>query len=224
MELTKEQLLQIDNYIFSCGIKFYDVRTEIVDHFANVLEQKLDENPNLDFKNEVKNIHSDFSDLGFKKLQKEKVTSVKNKFHKQSINHLKTFFKLPKLLITGSIFGTLVFIMNAIDDKDTFFSILGFILIFLGFRLLFNVNMRDTKKETFLALNMTMNFFNTFYVGVMIFNIFTRSRNDESYLTPTYNYIELGVFVLLILFYWSGEHVYYQTKKLVKEQYPNVIV
>ena len=129
MELTKEQLLQIDNYIFSCGIKFYDVRTEIVDHFANVLEQKLDENPNLDFKNEVKNIHSDFSDLGFKKLQKEKVTSVKNKFHKQSINHLKTFFKLPKLLITGSIFGTLVFIMNAIDDKDTFFSILGFILI-----------------------------------------------------------------------------------------------
>ena len=61
--------------------------------------------------------------------------------------------------------------------------------------------MRDTKKETFLALNMTMNFFNTFYVGVMIFNIFTRSRNDESYLTPTYNYIELVVFVLLILFY-----------------------
>lgn len=50
MELTKEQLLQIDNYIFSCGIKFYDLRAEIVDHFANVLEQSLEENPTLNFK------------------------------------------------------------------------------------------------------------------------------------------------------------------------------
>jgi hypothetical protein len=56
MELTKEQLLQIDNYIYSCGIKFYDVRTEIVDHFANILEQKLDKNPDLNFKKEIENI------------------------------------------------------------------------------------------------------------------------------------------------------------------------
>ena len=40
-------ILQIDNYIFSCGIKYYDVRSEIIDHFANILEEKLDENPNL---------------------------------------------------------------------------------------------------------------------------------------------------------------------------------
>ena len=56
MELTKEQLLQIDNYIFVCGIEYYDVRTEIVDHFANILEQKLDENPSLNFKKEIQTI------------------------------------------------------------------------------------------------------------------------------------------------------------------------
>ena len=53
MELTKAQLLQIDDYIFSCGIKYYDVRSEIVDHFANILEEKLAKNPSFDFKNEI---------------------------------------------------------------------------------------------------------------------------------------------------------------------------
>ena len=224
MELTKEQLLQIDNYIFSCGIKFYDVRTEIVDHFANILEEKLDENPDLNFKREIENIHRNFSDRGFSKLLKEKTKAVQTKFYKQSLKHLITFFKLPKIIIILVITSVLFYVMNVINDKETFFAVLSFVLIFLGFRLLFNVNMRDTKKETFLVLNMTLPFFNVFYLFVMIFNFFTRSRNDESYLTPTYNYIELVVFVLLILFYWSGEHVYYQNKKLIKKQYPNILV
>ena len=224
MKLTNEQVLQIDNYVSNSGIKYYDVKNEIIDHFATILEQKLAENPKLDFKQEIANIQDSFSDTGFKKLQEEKTKSVKNQFLKQSLQHLISFLKLPKILITVSIFGLLIFIMNFINDKETFFSILGFILIFMGFRLLFNVNMRDTKKETFLVLNMSMYFFNAFYLGVMIFNFITRYRNEESYLNNTFNYLELIVFMLLILFYWSGEHVYYQTKKVVKKQYPNVVV
>ena len=104
MELSKEQLLQIDNYIFSCGIKFYDVRAEIVDHFANILEEKLAKNPTLDFKKEIINIHRNFSNAGFKKLLKEKQKSVSKKFYKQSLKHLSTFFKLPKIIITIALF------------------------------------------------------------------------------------------------------------------------
>ncbi len=224
MELTKEQILQIDNYLKICGIKFYDVKAEIVDHFANILEQKLDKNPNLDFKKEIENIHKDFSDHGFQKLLEEKTKAVKKRFYKQSFKYLITFFKLPKIILTFIVFFALYSVMNFLDDKEIFFAILSFILIFLGLRLLFNVNMRDTKKETFLSLNTTMDFFNAFYFCVMIFNFFTRNRSDESYLSTTNNNLELGVFMLLILFYWSGEDVYYQTKKTVKKQYPNVII
>jgi hypothetical protein len=135
-----------------------------------------------------------------------------------------TFFTLPKAIITVALFYGLFLIMNFVENKDTFFSILSAILILLGFRLLFNVNMRDTQKNTFLILNMTMNFFNVFYLFVMIFNFFTRNRNEQSFLNTTNNYIELGVFILLLLFYWSGEFIFYQNKKVVQEQYPNVIV
>jgi hypothetical protein len=224
MELSKKQLLQIDNYVVVCGIKYYDVRTEIVDHFATILEKRLDENPDLSFKTEIENIHKDFSDRGFSKLLEEKTKAVKKRFYKQSLQHLTTFFKLPKIIITGIFIVSLFFAMNYVDDKDTLFAILGFVLIFLVFRLLFNVNIRDTKKESFLVLNMTMHFFNVFYLFVAIFNFFSGIGGSESLLNGTHNSIQLGVFALLLLFYWSGEYVYYQNKKLIKEQYSNILV
>ena len=224
MELTKEQLLQIDNYIFSCGIKFYDVRTEIVDHFANILEQKLEENPTLNFKQEIINIHKNFSENGFKKLLKEKTKSVQKRFYKASLKHLITFFRFPKIIVSGGFFYFLILIMNLVEDKEVFFSILSFILLFLGFRLLFNVNMRNSNKQTFLVLNMTLNFFNSFYLLVMIFNFSASHRIIGSFFNFTDNYIYLGIFTLLILFYWSGEYVYYQNKKEVIKQYPNLVV
>ena len=224
MELSQEQLLQIDNYIFSCGIKFYDVRTEIVDHFANILEQKLEENPTLNFKQEIINIHKNFSENGFKKLLKEKTKSVQKRFYKASLKHLITFFRFPKIIVSGGFFYFLILIMNLVEHKEVFFSILSFILLFLGFRLLFNVNMRNSNKQTFLVLNMTLNFFNSFYLLVMIFNFSASHRIIGSFFNFTDNYIYLGIFTLLILFYWSGEYVYYQNKKEVIKQYPNLVV
>ncbi|WNW01297.1 hypothetical protein RRF68_09855 [Tenacibaculum sp. HL-MS23] len=37
MELTNLQIQEIDNYITVCGIKYYDVKTEIIDHFASII-------------------------------------------------------------------------------------------------------------------------------------------------------------------------------------------
>jgi hypothetical protein len=224
MELTNQQLIQIEKYISSCGIKFYEVRAEIVDHFASILEQRLDENPDLDFRKEMISIYKGFSDFGFKKFLKEKTKSVQKRFYKDSLNHLITFFKLPKIIISLGLLFSLVLIMSFFEDKDAFFSLLSLLLLFLGFRLLFNVNMRDDKKETFLVLNMTMHFFNSFYLMFIIFGFITRKRVEESFLNETYNYIQIAVFVLLLLFYWSGEYVYYQNKKEVIKQYPKIFV
>ncbi len=47
MKLTKEQIQEIESYLIACGVKWYDVRIELVDHFANTLEEKLEENPAL---------------------------------------------------------------------------------------------------------------------------------------------------------------------------------
>jgi hypothetical protein len=225
MELSKEQLLQIDNYIFSCGIKFYDVRTEIVDHFANILEQKLDENPDLVFKKEIINIHRNFSDRGFSKLLKEKTKSVQKKFYKQSLKHFVTFFKLPKVIISGGFFYALFQIMNLFEDKETFFQVLTGLGLVTVFSIFLNSYLKKKKKkEIFLALDMNNNLFHHINNAVIYFNTITIFRGDESFLNPIHNNIQLVIFVLALFFYWSCQTVFFKNKKVIQEQYPNVIL
>ena len=224
MEISKEQLLQIDQYLLKCGVKFLDVRSEIVDHFASILEKKLNNNPGLDFNKETQNIHSNFKDNGFKNLLKEKTKSVQKRFYKQSVAQLITFFKLPKILIMVALFCALYWSMSFMEETASFFSVLSGVLIFLGFRLLFNVNMRNSKKDTFLVLNMTLYFFNIFYVCVMIFNFASGVKNEIYFLIFSTSFIKLVVFVFLLLFYWSGEYVYRQNKKEIQKQYPNCVL
>ena len=225
MELTKEQLLQIDTYIAVCGIKYYDVRAEIVDHFANILEQKLDDNPNLDFKKEIENIHRNFSDKGFSKLLKEKTNSVTKIFYKDSLKHLISFFKLPKIIFTGVLFYGLFLLMNLFENKENYFNIVtgfGFFLILLIFRQIYISKKQD--KEPFLKLGMNTDFLQLFNFTIISFNSITIFRNSESFLNATYNIIQLGIFVIIFLFFLATEYVFYQNKKLIKEQYPNILV
>lgn len=218
MEITKEQLTQIDNYLTTCKIKYEDVKKELVDHFASILEIKLQDNPKLDFHQELENIHKNFGKNGFKDLLDEKTKSVTKQFYKQSFLELQSFFTIPKIILSLSLFFGLWQLMQWNEDKGSFFSILGIILIFLGFRLLFLINIRNSKKVNFLALDITEHFFNKFYLGVMIFNFFVRF-DKETYLNQFYILTLLIAFFLLVLFYWCGEYVFYQKKKYVEKIY-----
>jgi hypothetical protein len=187
MELSKEQLLQIDNYISVSGVKYYDVRTEIVDHFANILEQKLDKNPDLNFKKEIQNIHRNFSDRGFSKLLEQKTKSVSKKFYKQSLKHLITFFKIPKIIITGALFYALFLIMSLFEDKKTYFMILTGIGLLLSILIIAKGKGGKNKKEKFLTLDMTSNFFQVFHFFAVFLQLFN-NRSEEGYVNQTYNY------------------------------------
>jgi len=222
MELNKEQIQKIDQYLLSCGIQFVDVRMEIVDHFANSLEARLTKNPDLDFVKEIERIHKEFGDNGFKDLIDEKTKAVRKIFYKQSINHLFTFFKLPKILLTIGLFFGLYQMISLFEDRNNFFYMLLGIAIFLGFRLLFMVNLRDAGKNKFLMLNMTLPFFNVFYGFVMLLQ-FIDDRGEESLHNPLHNALHIGCFVLLYLFCWCGEYIYYKNKKDVTIKYPNFL-
>jgi len=225
MDLSKEQLLQIDNYIFVCGIQFYDVRTEIVDHFAHILEQKLEENPALNFKHEIINIHKNFSDNGFKKLLEEKTKSVTKKFYKQSFKHFVIFFKLPKIIISVALFYGLYLLMNRFGDKEVFFLFVNGFTLLLVARIFYQHWKKErNKREPFLVLNKTNSFLQVVHFVFISFNTIIDFRNEESFLNATHNNSQLIAFVVLLLFYWSGEAVFIQNKKLVQKQYPNILV
>ena len=225
MKLTKEQIKQIDNYIFSCGIEWFDVRMELVDHFANSLEHKLEENPSLDFKQAIINEHKSFSDRGFEKLLKTKIKAVEKNFYKQVFKHLKSFFKIPKIIISASIFYGLVLIMNLFSNKENFFAGLTLILFAIFVISLVRIAIeKKSKKVPFLILNNTTLFLQLSNGLMIIFSNITNFRTEESFLNATYNYIQLAIFVLLILFYWCAEYVYSKNKQYVKTNYPQIAI
>lgn len=225
MKLTKEQIQQIDNYIFSCGIEWFDVRMELVDHFANSLEHKLEENPSLDFKQAIVNEHKSFSDQGFKKLLNTKTKAVEKQFYKQVFKNLKSFFKLPKIFISASIFYALVLIMNLFANKENFFTGLTFIVFAIIVVLIVRMLKEKKKKKTrFLILNKTDIFIQLFNGLMIMFSNITNFRTEESFNNSIYNYMQLAVFVLLMLFYWCAEYVFYMNKQYVKTNYPEIAI
>jgi hypothetical protein len=212
MELTKEQILQIDSYLNACHITFEDVKKELIDHFATILEVKLAENPTINFQEELQQIHKNFGENGFKSLLDEKKNSITKQFYNSTFSELKQFFSIPKILTTVFLSLVLWKIMELSSDKVTFFTILSFVLIFLGFRLLFLINIRNSTKRHFLTLEITEHFFNSFYVFVMIFN-FLVSTNSETFENPFFTISMLSAFIMLVLFYCCGEFVFYKKRR-----------
>lgn len=212
MEISKEQLTQIDNYLTTCKVKYEDVKKELLDHFASILEVKLKENPTLNFQEELQQVHKNFGENGFKTLLDEKKKSITRQFYKSTFTVLKQFFSIPKIVIT--VFFSLVLrqIMEQLSDKANFFNILSFVLIFIGFRLLFLINIRNSTKRHFLTLEITEHFFNSFYVCVMIFNFLVRFEK-ETLNNPFFTISLLLAFIILLLFYCCGEFVFYKKRK-----------
>ena len=147
MELTNLQTQEIDKYITVCGIKYYDVKTEIVDHFASILEIRLDENPNLNFKEAIIEEHKKFSDRGFKRLLETKTKTTHNRFVKQTIINFKSFFKLPKIIITIALFFLLKELMYFFQNKEVFFLLLAGIGLFIMLQLLARITLGLKQKK-----------------------------------------------------------------------------
>ena len=225
MKLTKEQILEIENYINACGIKWYDVKMELVDHFATSLENKLEGNPDLDFKQTIVNEHKNFSDRGFKKLLNTKTKAVEKQFYKQVFTHLKSFFNLPKIFISASVFYALVLIMNQFSNKENFFMGLTFIVFAIVVISLVRIVIeKKSKKVPFLILNNTTLFLQLSNGLMIVFSNITNFRTEDSFNNSTYNYIQLAIFVLLMLFYWCAEYVFFMNKKYVKTNYPEIAI
>ena len=224
MELSKEQTKELNGYLWSCGIHFYDVRDEILDHFASILETRLESNPDLDFKQEIIKIHKEFSPNGFKDFLIQKKKSVKKKFYTLTIKHLKTFFKLPKVIISIALFYLLVTCMNQYDTTSAFFTDINVVFLLVVIQLFVRMKLNN-NEEKLLVLKRSENMFSLIYsYYYLILQPLQIFRTDASYHNQTYNYLQIGLIVILLISYWCTEYVYYQNKKELEKQYPNVFI
>lgn len=110
-ELTHGQIQKIENYCEQQGVIFYDVKLEIVDHIATLVEQQFNKYPDLSFESIFHSTNTDFNKKAINKIIKEKEIAIATKNKKMQLCYLKSFFSFPKVIMTIGYFIFALFII-----------------------------------------------------------------------------------------------------------------
>jgi len=125
MEITKEQIQYIDEYLKKRGIKYWDLRTEMIDHLVSDIEQNL---ISKDFKAEfslaLKRAKWNGSLSG---INIEGWKNVNRKYRSAYLKGFINFFKSFKNIVT-LIFGLTVFYLISENVSLEVFSKISIVL------------------------------------------------------------------------------------------------
>ncbi len=105
-QITQAETQELFNLIERHAIQYYDVQIEIVDHYASAIEEIWEKEPDLSFLDAQKRIYRKFWD--FKTLEAEKKKALEKGYEKQLFGELKSWLKLPKIILT-LLFGWIIF-------------------------------------------------------------------------------------------------------------------
>ena len=115
MKLTSEQIDRLYQFTIKHFVEYYDLQTELVDHLANAIEQQWQENPNVTFEDALQTVFKKFGDSGFRKLLVQRKKALRIKSLKLIWSHFKTFFKIPRIILT---FLAVFFVFYILKNND----------------------------------------------------------------------------------------------------------
>ena len=98
--LTADQIQTIFDFTEKKYIKYYDVQLELVDHIADKIEALQTDDPHLTFDRALHKVYKSFGVFGFTKVQEEKMFGLQRYWMRHLWSYLKSYFKLPKIIIT----------------------------------------------------------------------------------------------------------------------------
>ena len=99
VELTPEQINQIIDAINNKGCPYLDLQSEMVDHIACAVEQKLEEYPNLTFDSALKSVLRKKPATGFYNVVNQRERMLKAYWWKILFKEIVGYFTIPKILL-----------------------------------------------------------------------------------------------------------------------------
>ncbi|MBW0176387.1 hypothetical protein [Sediminibacterium sp.] len=113
--LSDEQIQELYAYCKRKSISYYDIQVEIVDHMANAIEEKMQTNESLTFKQALELVHFSFGNLGLREIVEAKTTTMRKKYRKMRKRLFYTYFTFPKILLA-------IMILLSVITVDRFLS------------------------------------------------------------------------------------------------------
>lgn len=215
MELTKEQVQYIDHRLENDGIKFWDIRIEMLDHVVLDVEKNLKpENSEYEFKEIVQNSFEslgwkeNFNGGGFEYIFKQRLKSYNKNQNKNFIEYMKDTFLSGNFIlgILSLVFTVFYFQENKLALKSLFFIMIGFYIVFM---LKFAIKHKVMKSARLSSAILFASF------PITIFNI-------VFYMPKFFFDYEIGIFalswIMIVITAFSAIGVSYLNKELEKAQ------
>lgn len=165
MELNKEQIQFIENRLEDDGIKYWDIRIEMLDHVVTDVQNRIENGEQ--FKNAVQNSfvslgwRENFNGSSFEDIIKEKHNLFAKKYRKSFWAYFKTsVFKPSSLILIFSLITIFYFIYPyKVIFKYTLFTFLGIVTILFfyfltKYRVYKSVQLNNALTQAFLSLNL----------------------------------------------------------------------
>ncbi|MFT3902600.1 MAG: hypothetical protein QM727_05475 [Niabella sp.] len=135
--LTKEQIEHLYKFCVKHYVRYYDLQTELVDHLAASIEEKIQQKPDKDFLTALDETYATFGLFGFSRVVSERTDALQRKARKEHWRLFKSWFTLPKLAFTFTVFALLLLPMRQQWLWDTYTWLLiycaGATLLGLGY-------------------------------------------------------------------------------------------
>ncbi|RBW59372.1 hypothetical protein DS884_06440 [Tenacibaculum sp. E3R01] len=221
MELTKEQVQQINNFLEAIGVEYIDIRFEMVDHIASDIENKVSNIPAF---YEDQRLHTHFLKymLSRKKELKKRYDSIlKKKFWSDALFILKDMVQQvikPRNLAIISIVASISFYMNKLQSINTLYFP---IILLIGYITYYVLKTREFIK-TFGKLKIVHSY--SLAGGIIIniafqfFNLSKIGNNNGDWNSSLFNTMLISFFGLFL----SGES-FISKMNTIKEKYNYLI-
>ena len=118
--LTNDQVTIIENFCESKGVKYYDVRQELVDHMSEWIEHDQ-ENNHHSFEISFEKIQAVFTKQDFRAMVQSKARAVTAMVSRNYLHAFLDFFSWPKIFITAALVLVTILI-NKFADISKFQS------------------------------------------------------------------------------------------------------
>lgn len=210
MKLTKEQIKYVDDYLKNKGIKFWDVRLEMVDHLVSDMESHKG---SVDFDSLFKQslINANWHN-NLKKVNQESMKSVNRIYRTKLWKEMLSILKNP-LYLAGFVLFYLALRHLALLDVDIFKYVFVSICIFIFVMMIIEIIKIKVKKEG-KSINLQYGL-SYFYFGAMMINLPIQLIPKDSY----FLWFPL-VMCLFLLMTLAGYRVYKSAlKKVLKMKF-----
>ena len=222
--LTIDQVTVIENFCESKGVKYYDVRQELIDHMSEWIEHDQEIN-NHPFEVSFENMQSVFTKNDFRAMIRSKARAVTTMVSRNYLYAFLDFFSWPKIFITGALILVTILI-NRFADITKFQSagIYFFNLVNLSFgfgRGKTIYHNRFDKVQKLVSIRQVKRMQLIFLLPTIIYFTFSILYNENVILPLMWARIALFAFPLLILLTLAWRSASIEANEKIRRDYPD---